>query len=142
MSVENRKSERFEAIYAITVRAHGASAAQAFAKAHMTNLSKGGLCFLNPYPLERGQRMEIDFPSLKPVVKLTAQVVWCRPQRDEFSVGAEFFSMTEALRARLVEMHHAIADYHRLKGDAAMDFRQATEEWCGLYAMKFLSSAR
>lgn len=145
MSIDNRKSERLEAGYAITVRAEGATAAQAFAKAQMTNLSKGGLCFLNPYRLERAQKLEIDFPALKPVAKLTARVVWCRPQREEFSIGAEFAAMSEALRTRLIEMHRAIIEYHELKNSAGgpvVDAQEAATEWLGLYAEKFLSGVR
>jgi hypothetical protein len=48
MSIDLRKSERLEAEYFITVRVEGASAAQAFAKAQMTNLSQGGVCFIFP----------------------------------------------------------------------------------------------
>jgi hypothetical protein len=145
MSIDKRQSERLDAGYVITVRAAGATAAQAFARAQMTNLSKGGLCFLNPYRLERAQRLEIDFPALKPVIKLTAHVVWCRPQRNEFSVGAEFIDMAEPLRVRLVEMHRAIADYQKMKnaaGDPVIDAQQAAIEWLNMYAQKFLSAVR
>lgn len=145
MSVEQRKSERLEAGYFITVRAEGVTAAQAFAKAQMTNLSQGGLCFVTPYRLERAQKLEIDFPALKPVARLTARVVWCRPQREEFSVGAEFTVMSEALRTRLIEMHRAIIEYQKMKnaeGGVVLDAQDAATEWLNLYADKFLSTVR
>jgi len=143
MSIDKRQSERFDTVYNITVRAKGASAAEAFARAQMTNLSKGGLCFLTPYRLERRQRVDIDFPALKPVVILHANVVWCRPQRDEFSVGAEFTDMSEALRARLVEMHSAIAGYQKLKAsEGTADIQQLADEWFSLYGAKFISAVK
>ncbi len=145
MSIDNRKSERLEAGYAITVRAEGASAAEAFAKARMTNLSKGGLCFLTPYRLERNQKLEIDFPALKPVAKLTVKVVWCRPQREEFSVGAEFVGMGEMLRSRIVDMHRAIAEYQKMKNavdNPEMDLHRAASEWLNLYGESFLAGLR
>jgi hypothetical protein len=145
MSIDNRKSERLEAGYAVTVRAEGATAAQAFARALMTNLSKGGLCFLTPYRLERQQKLEIDFPALNPVVKLVAKVVWCRPQRDEFSVGAEFTGMSEVLCNRIVDMHRAIAEYQKMKNavdNPEMGLHQAADEWLGLYGKNFLAGLR
>jgi predicted trehalose synthase len=144
MSIDNRRSERLEAGYAITVRAVGAKAAEAFAKATMTNLSQGGLCFIAPYRLEGKQKLEIDFPAFKPVIKLIAVVVWCRPQRDEFSVGAEFTGMSEKLRARLVEMHRAIAEYQKMKNalGTTLDAQQAAAEWLGTYGENFLAGLR
>lgn len=142
MPIENRQAERLEAGYAITVRAGGSTSAEAVAKAQINNLSKGGLCFVTPTRLERGQRLEIDFPAFKPVVKLTAKVVWCRAQRDEFSVGAEFTAMGEPLRVRLIEMHGAIAEYQKIKkaeGNDAIDLQQVAAEWLNLYAEKYLA---
>lgn len=142
MSIDLRKSERLEAEYFITVRVEGASAAQAFAKAQMTNLSQGGMCFIFPHRLMQDQKLDIDFPFNRPVVRLKSRVVWCRPQRDQFSVGAEFAGISEALRTRFVEMHRAIIEYQKASnasGAAAMDAHQAAIEWLKQYAEQFLA---
>jgi len=52
VSIEHRKSERLDAEYLITMRIEGEPPATAFARGKMTNLSRGGLCFLGPYALK------------------------------------------------------------------------------------------
>jgi hypothetical protein len=104
MSIEKRESERLDASYIITVR----SARQSDNAASVTNLSRGGLCFVSILNLRQGDGVDIDLPSTQPVVTLKARVIWCRPQRDKFSVGAEFVEMSDARRARIIEMHRAI----------------------------------
>lgn len=142
MSIEHRKSERLDAEYLITMRIEGEPPATAFARGKMTNLSRGGLCFLGPYALKKDQKLEIDFPAAEPVVKLSASVVWCRPQRDQYSTGAEFIGMSDALRTRLIEMHRAIVEYQKMNsasGMTGMDAQQAAAEWLTLYAKSFLA---
>ena len=142
MSAEQRKSERLDAEYLITVRVEGGNPAKAFARARMTNLSQGGLCFVVPHQLKQDQKLDIDLPASRPVVRLRSRVIWCRPQRDQFSVGAEFVAMSEALRTRLVEMHRAIVEYQKANntsGAAVMDAQKAAVEWLNLYAEKYLA---
>jgi hypothetical protein len=142
MSAELRKTERLDAEYLITVRVEGDNTANAFARAKMNNLGQGGLCFVAPHQFRPDQKLDIDFPASRPVVRLKARVIWCRPQRDQFSVGAEFVAMSEALRTRLIEMHRAIVEYQKMNnasGAAVMDTHQAAVEWLNLHAETFLA---
>lgn len=138
MSTELRRAERLEGSYAVAVRPIDFKLLDN--KASITNLNRGGLCFVSTLELAHGDEVEIDLPPDQPVVTLKARVVWCRQQRDKFSAGAEFVEMSDARRVRIFEMHKAINAYqqmHDLSGNA----RQATVEWLGLYAEKFLAGA-
>jgi Tfp pilus assembly protein PilZ len=140
MSIEHRQAERFDAEYIVTVRPEGAM--HWGGPASMVNLSKGGLCFVVDVELKQGQKVAIDIPTDNPVITLKAKVVWCRPQRDKFSVGAEFIEMSDARRARIVEMNTAIRAYHKMhnaSGASAMSAQQAAVEWFSRHADTFLA---
>jgi len=142
MSMENRKAERLEASYRITVKRMGAR--QSDSVANMTNISQGGICFVSPLDLRQGDTIEIGMPAPLPVVSLKAKVIWSRPQKGEISVGAGFDEMSERLRTRLVEMHRAIKAYQTMKDaddSAKLDANQAAMEWLNLYGESFLRGA-
>ncbi len=136
MSIELRESERLDASYIVTVRL--ASAKLLDNAASMTNLSRGGLCFVSTLNLRQGDSIDIDLPSTQPVATLKAKVIWCRPQRKKFSVGAEFVDMSDARRARIIEMHRAICTYQKMN-NASGNTQQAAAEWLSLHAEKFLA---
>ena len=136
MSIELRESERLEASYIVAVRL--VSAKQSDNAASMTNLSRGGLCFVSTLNLQQGDSVDIDLPSTQPVATLKARVIWCRPQRDKFSVGAGFVDMSDARRARIIEMHRAICTYQKMNNPYS-DTQQAAAEWLSLHAEKFLA---
>ena len=136
MSIELRQHERQETGYAIRVRPIDTK--QPGDTASITNLSQGGLCFVSTLELLYGDNVEIDMPADPPAVILKAKVVWCRPQRDKFSVGAEFVEMSASRRVRIFEMHRAINAYRQMN-DPSGDVQQATAEWLSLYAEKFLA---
>ena len=136
MSVEQRASERLDASYIVTARLVGTT--QVDTAASVTNLSRGGLCFVSALKLHHGDRIDIGLPTSQPVATLKVKVVWCRPQHNRYSVGAEFVEMSEARRARIIEMHQAIDAYQKMS-DAAGDPQQAAVEWLSLHAIKFLA---
>ncbi len=141
MSIEQRKAERIDAEYMVNVRPEGSRYQSG--SASMTNLSAGGLCFVVRAELFPGQNIEIDFPEENPVISLKARVIWCRPQRDKFSVGAEFVELSEARRERIAEMHRAIRAYQKMnstQGAAAMSAHQAAIEWFSQHAKLFLAN--
>lgn len=141
MSTELREAERIAAEYIVGVRPEGARFLGE--SASMTNLSAGGFCFVVENELYLGQEIEIDVPENNPVITLKAKVIWCRPQRDKFSAGAEFVDMSAARRARFAEMHRAIRAYQAMNstaGAVAMNAHQAAVEWFGQHAHKFLAN--
>jgi len=140
MSIELREAERIDAEYTVRVRPEGARFLSE--PASMTNLSAGGFCFLVNTELHLDQKIEIEAPENFPVIKLRARVIWCRPQRDKFSVGAEFIEMSAARRARFAEMHRAIRAYQKMnstEGATAMNAHQAAVEWFSQHANLFLA---
>lgn len=138
MSIELRQHERQETGYVIRIRPIDIK--QPGDTGSITNLSQGGLCFVSTLELLYGDNVEIDMPADQPAAILKAKVVWCRPQRDKFSVGAEFVEMSAARRARIFEMHKAIGAYQKMN-DLSGNAQQATVEWLSLYAGKFLAGA-
>jgi hypothetical protein len=141
MSIELRKAERIEAEYNVSVRPEGATLLNN--SASMINVSAGGLCFVVDTELSPGLRIEIEVPEKSPVITLKARVIWCRPQRDKFSAGAEFVEMSDARRARFAEMHRAIRGFQKMNGTtgaAAMNANQAAVEWFSQHARLFLSN--
>jgi hypothetical protein len=141
MSIEQRKAERIEAEYSVSVWSEGANLLSNTAS--MTNVSAGGLCFVVDTELFQGQRIEIEVPEENPVITLKARVVWCRPQRDKFSAGVEFVEMSDARRARFAEMHRAIRAYQKMNsttGTMAMNAHQAAVEWFSQHASLFLAN--
>lgn len=136
MSIELRQHERLAIGYTVTLRLLGIK--QSDNKTTITNISQAGLCFVSTLHLLPEEKVEIDLPSTRLVATLKAKVIWCRPQRDEFSTGAEFVEMSAARRARLFEMHKAIKIYQEMK-DSPGNPQQATAEWLALHAEKFLA---
>ena len=136
MSIELRQHERQETGYAIRIRPIDIK--QPGDTGSITNLSRGGLCFVSTLELLCGDNVEIDMPADQPAAILKAKVVWCRPQRDKFSVGAEFVELSVSCRERIFEMHRAIDAYRQMNNPSG-DVQQATAEWLSLYAEKFLA---
>jgi hypothetical protein len=140
MSIELREAERIIAEYTVRVRPEGGKFLTE--PASMTNLSAGGFCFLVNTELQFDQKIEIEVPENYPIITLKARVIWCRPQRDIFSVGAEFIEMSAARRARFSEMHRAIRAYQKMnstEGETAMNAHQAAVEWFSQHATLFLA---
>jgi len=141
MSAELREAERIVAEYVVSVRPEGARFLNE--SAIMTNLSAGGFCFVVDTELHLGQRIEIEIPEKNPLITLKARVIWCRPQRDKFSVGSEYIEMSDARRARFAEMHRAIRAYQKMnsiEGAVAMNAHQAAVEWFSQHARQFLTN--
>ena len=138
MSSELRQHDRQETGYAIRVRPIDIK--QPGDTASITNLSQGGLCFVSTLELLYGDNVEIDMPAIRPAAVLKAKVVWCRPQRDLFSVGVEFVGLSASRRARIFEMHRAINAYRQMNNPSG-DVQLATVEWLSLYAEKFLADS-
>ncbi len=138
MSSELRQHERLDTGYIVAIRPMGFK--QSDHKASITNLSQGGLCFVSTLELAHGDRLEIDLPPDRPLLTLKARVTWCRPQRDMFSAGVEFVEMSDTRRARLFEMHKAIAAYQQMNYPSG-DAQQAAVEWLQRYAANFFVGA-
>jgi len=137
VGIEQRKSARLDVNFQIAVRL--ANFRHADKAATLTNISKGGVCFLSNLELQQGDRVEIDLPATQ-VITLKFKVIWCREQRDRYSTGAEYVDTSEARRARVLEMHQAIADYQKMNSETS-DLQRVAVEWLDRFSAKFLSVA-
>lgn len=71
------------------------------------DLSRGGLCMILPYPLERGAPVHLELSLLlgpnaqsEPLL-MHARVAWCAPEMDAFQVGVSFLDLNEEDEAHL-----------------------------------------
>jgi len=135
MSIDQRKSSRLDVNYQVTVRR--ADFGQMDKTAGLNNISQGGVCFVSTLQFQQGDPIEIELPASSPI-KLKFKVIWCRPQRDRFSTGAEYVETSEARRTRVLELHQAILDYHQMN-DGSGDLQQSATEWLNKFAVPFLA---
>lgn len=71
------------------------------------DLSRGGVCFIVPAPLERGAPFQIAISLVlsenvysEPLV-LKGQVIWCTETPEGFQIGASFLALTREAREYL-----------------------------------------
>ena len=57
------------------------------------NISGGGICFSASEPLAKGSMITLDIHAddLQSSILALAKVKWCKGQRDQYEVGAEFW---------------------------------------------------
>ncbi len=103
MLSERRQSTRYDVVTEVLViHEHGRISVRT------RDLSKGGLCMLLPYPLERGLRLRLELALLlgpnaqsEPLV-MNARVAWCAPETPEtFQVGVSFLDLNEEVAEHL-----------------------------------------
>jgi hypothetical protein len=101
-------------------------------KNYLRDISRGGLCFHVPRPLQEGARIHIEIPVAAPAVAVDGTIVWCQPEEDEFAVGARFDDGDDEFKIRMVEQvcyieHYRNEVYHRDGRQLTSD--QAAAEW-------------
>ncbi len=97
MFSDRRQSIRYDVVTEVTViHEHG------HASVRTRDLSKGGLCMLLPYPLERGASVRLELSLLlgpnaqSEPLSMNAKVAWCAPENtDFFQVGVSFLDLNE-----------------------------------------------
>ncbi len=71
------------------------------------DISRGGVSFHAPVPLERGTAFTIELALVfegrarSEPLALAGQVVWCTRRKDDYQVGAAFLSLDETTRKHL-----------------------------------------
>lgn len=105
------------------------------------DVSTGGLSFLSSKPLQRGRRIHIVIPHVKPPFESSARVCWCHPaMRQGYLVGVQFHDKETAFRLRMVEQICHIEEYRRnvLESEGRdLDPAAAAEEWISRFAAGF-----
>lgn len=97
MFSDRRQSKRYDVVTEVhVIHEHGHSSVQT------RDLSRGGLCMLLPYPLERGTHVRVELSLLlgpnaqSEPLAMDARVAWCAPEgSDTFQVGVSFLDLTE-----------------------------------------------
>ena len=119
---------------------HVCSNEQIESRAHVRNLSAGGLSFVTDKPIKVGSMIEFDIPVIKTDYHGRGVIVWRREQAsDQYEVGVKFTSDNEYFHARMVEQVCQIEDYRQrlaLKG-RALSSEEAAIEWIEKYSDQF-----
>jgi hypothetical protein len=73
------------------------------------NISGGGICFNASEPLAKGSMVALDIQAddLRSSILALAKIKWCKAQRDQYEVGAEFWW----IGWRDSEAQNAVADF-------------------------------
>ncbi len=72
------------------------------------DISRGGVSFHSPVPLERGTTFTIEISLVfegraqSEPLALVGQVVWCTRRKEDYQVGAAFLSLDETTKKHLV----------------------------------------
>ncbi|MDQ3605405.1 MAG: Maf family protein, partial [Gemmatimonadota bacterium] len=104
------------------------------------NVSVGGLSFVSEEYLEPGRTIDLKISAVEPPFEAHARVVWCRPEEDEYCVGAQFLDANDAFRARMVEQVCTIERYRQevLEQEGrTLTTEAAATEWIGKFANRF-----
>jgi Tfp pilus assembly protein PilZ len=109
----------------------------------LNNVSRGGLAFDCPEPLNTGSVVSIRIRVVKPMFHVKGIVQWCRPKgsgTEGYEAGVQFIDDEDAFRVRMVEQVCHIEHYkkevkttegRRLTGE------KAALEWIAKHGAEF-----
>ena len=109
----------------------------------LKDVSFGGLAFRVPEPVNVGSEIKLRIPGVRPMFEAVAQVAWCKPDGDGFTVGVQFLDRHDSYRARMVEQVCHIEHYKamvREREGRALSGQEAAAEWIAKYAKDFPTS--
>ena len=108
----------------------------------LSNISEGGLAFVQERAFECGAILQIKIPYTDPPASVRAQVVWCHPRETLYEIGVRFLESTDAFMVRMVEQVCHIEQYkrdiERTEG-RQLSGEEAANEWIEKYAGNFPS---
>ncbi|MDF1694016.1 MAG: PilZ domain-containing protein [Zhongshania sp.] len=109
-------------------------------RGHLHDVSMAGLSCLVSREIKAGSKVEFYVPSITEESSGRGTVMWCRPKREKFQLGIQFYPGKDTFRARIVEQLCQIEHYRReveeLEG-RIIDSDEAAEEWIARYAADF-----
>jgi Tfp pilus assembly protein PilZ len=107
----------------------------------LSNISQGGLAFIQDRTFASGTILEVCIPYTDPALVVEAQVVWCHPKDDNrFEIGVRFLESADAFSVRMVEQVCHIEQYKRDIEKAEgrrLSGEEAASEWIEKYASRF-----
>lgn len=111
---------------------------------YLNNISEGGLAFDSLTQLDLGVTIHIGLPVVRPLITLSGQVVWCKPDGVKFEVGVQFVGADVEMRRRMVALARHIDDYRaRVSASGRMlDPQEAALEWLAKFGATFFGEDR
>lgn len=109
-------------------------------EAHSVNVGFGGLAFTTDECPSAGDLIELRIPTVQPPFVARARVAWCRPEADDWLVGASFLDASDAFRSRMVQQVCSIENYRkevREREGRELTVEQASTEWIEKFANRF-----
>ena len=107
---------------------------------YMIDISAGGLSFKSKVELQKGKKIHIKIPLIRPIFEAEGEVVWCRKNNDHYDIGIRFTQNIDIFRMRMVEQVCHIERYKedvKSKEGRVLSGTQAALEWIQKYASKF-----
>jgi len=106
----------------------------------ITNISKGGLCFVSDENLPVGAIIRIDLEMGDMAAEIEGQVVWSSKKDLFYEVGVEFPQDADVFYFRLIEQLCSIAHYRnevKEKEGRELTSEDAAREWIEKYAAEY-----
>lgn len=106
----------------------------------LSNISAGGLAFVQSRPYPRGSILQIRLPFADPSLLVEAQVVWCKARRGQYEIGVRFLDPSDLFQVRMVEQVCHIEQYKRdvaLREGRQLSCEEAASEWIQKHASDF-----
>ena len=116
--------------------------AKEFQKSHTVNVSEGGLLFVSPHDVEKGQIIKLQMPLYNKVFKITAKVMHTEKNKETglYNVGVAFINYSDAFKVKLIEQIYLIEEYRVLRSlqlGKEMTLQEASKEWIKRYSERF-----
>ena len=107
---------------------------------HLSNISEGGLAFVQEKAYQPGTMLKVRIPFADPAASVRAQVVWCQSRERDYEIGVRFLEPADAYLVRMVEQVCHIEQYkrdiERTEG-RRLSGEEAANEWIAKYAGNF-----
>ncbi len=103
----------------------------------LVDVSRSGLSFRHPEPLEIGSVVRLRISDVKPPFEARARVTRCHAEGARWRVGVTFFDADAHYRARMVTQICAIERYRQVmqkQRGRPVSSHEAAVEWIGKYA--------
>lgn len=115
--------------------AHGCESTQ-----HLSDVSRGGLCFHSSTPVDQGSKIRIEIELENFPFSAEGTVAWCHKDNGDFAVGVSFNDESTEYGVRMVEQICHIEQYRSevLKAQGReISSEEAAHEWIEKYAASF-----
>ena len=106
----------------------------------LKNVSVGGLCCKSGARLDKGRRVKVRVPCVRPVFESEGVVAWCSEKSGDYEVGVQFLDPGDTFKLRMVEQICQIEHYRNevLQTEGrALSGEEAAFEWISKYAADF-----